>query len=344
MVTTLTAMSTPRFLKTIAVLAASAMLTVACSSSDDTDSLTLYSGRSEDLIGPLVEQFTADTGIDVEVKYLGSAEAALLIAEEGDRTPADVVISQSPGAMGFLEAGGQLAELDEDLLGLVAPSVRDDDGRWVGLSGRQRVLVYNEDLVAAGSLPDSVFDLTDPAWSGQVGVAPANGSFQDFVTAMRGEVGDDATLQWLIGLRENGAVTYPKNSAIVAAVGRGEVQVGLVNHYYNFRALDEDPSLPSRNHQLAEDDPGSVLIVTAASIISGNESDAATSFVEFLLSAESQRYFADETFEYPLAADVEPADGIPTASFAAVGDDTLGDLGDELSATRDLIVQAGFEG
>ena len=325
-------------------LTALTLVASACSSSDDEESLTLYSGRSEDLIGPLIEDFTEETGIEVEVKYLGSAEAALLIAEEGDQTPADVFISQSPGAMGFLESSGQLADLDSATLDLVDAGVRDADGKWVGLSGRQRVLVYNEDGVTADELPSSVFDLTDPAWSGRLGIAPANGSFQDFVTAMRGSVGDDVTLEWLTALRENGVVTYSGNSAIVAAVGRGEVDAGLVNHYYNFRALAEDDSLPSRNHQLAVDDPGSVLIVTAAAVIAGNESDAATSLVDFLLSEAAQRYFADETFEYPLAAGVAPADGIPAAEFDGVGDDTLGGLGDELEGTRNLIVEAGFEG
>ena len=316
---------------------------VSCSSSDE-PSVTLYSGRSEDLVGPLLEQFTEATGIEVTVNYLGSEEAALLIDQEGDRSPANVFLSQSPGAMGFLEDAGRLADLDQSILELVPASVRDNDGQWVGVSGRQRVLVYNQDLVDVATLPSSVLDIAGPQFAGQVGLAPANGSFQDFVTAMRGSLGDEATLAWLTELNANGAVSYANNSSIVAAVGRGEIQVGLVNHYYNYRALDEDPSLRSLNFQFDQEDPGSVLIVTAAAVIDGNESNEANELIEFLLSQSAQEYFATETFEYPLVASVSPAAGIPAASFDAVGDDVLGDLGAELKATRDLIIEAGFEG
>ena len=328
----------------LAVVALAA-LAAGCSSSDDDGPVTIYSGRDEELIGPVLERFTEATGIEVEVQYADSADLALLITEEGDASPADLYLSQSPGAMGFLEAAGLLAELDADILDAVPASARDDDGRWVGVTGRQRVLVYNPDLVSADELPSTVQELTDPAWSGRLGVAPGNGSFQDFVTAMRADIGDDATAAWLEGLAANDPITYPKNSAIVAAVGRGEVAAGLVNHYYNFRAVAEDPSHPALNHQLAVDDPGSVLIVTGAAVIDGaDQADAAAQLIEYLLEADAQRYFADETFEYPLAAGVDPADMIPATSFADTGSIDYEGLTGGLEATRDLITAAGFEG
>ncbi len=339
-------MTTTRRLPALAIsLLALLAIAAGCSSSDSEDTVTIYSGRNEELIGPLLEQFTEATGIEVEVQYGDSADLALLITEEGEDSPADVFLSQSPGAMGFLEAGGQLAELDGSILDAVPASSRDDDGRWVGITGRQRVLVYNPELVSADELPSSVLDLTDPAWSGRIGVAPSNGSFQDFVTAMRADLGDDATSSWLEGLAANDPVPYPKNSAIVAAVGRGEVAVGLVNHYYNFRALAEDPAHPGLNHQLAVDDPGSVLIVTGAAVIEGADAaDGAAELIEYLLAADAQRYFADETFEYPLASGVEPAEVIPPASFADTGAIDYEGLTGGLEATRDLITAAGFEG
>ena len=233
----------------------------------------------------------------------------------------------------------------ENILSLVPESVRDDDKRWVGISGRQRVLVYNTDKVAAGELPSSIFDLTEPEWNGRIGIAPGNGSFQDFVSIMRTQVGDDVVAEWLDGLVSNDVQTYAKNSAIVAAVGRGEVDAGLVNHYYNYRALDEDPNHKGMNHQLAIDDPGSVLIVTGAAIL--EESDNKTNaekLVEYLLSENAQRYFADETFEYPLANGVSPSRNIPAAPFSEVGTVDFGDLGDSLAGTRELIEGAGLEG
>lgn len=320
------------------------LVAAACGSSDDA-TVTIYSGRTENLIGPILEDFTAETGINVEVRYDQSSNLALLIQEEGDQTPADVFLSQSPGAVDFLDGAGRLATLPDDLLGLVSDSVRDNDGRWVGFSGRQRVLVYNQDLVAEGDLPSSVLELTDAAWQGRIGIAPSNGSFQDFVTGMRGQIGDEATQAWLEGLAANDVQAYPNNNAIVAAVGRGEVDAGLVNHYYNFRFIDEDANHPGRNHQFAQDDPGSLLIVTGAAIIAGTEhADEAAQLIEWLLQEDAQRYFADETFEYPLASGIEPSGNLPAAEFAGVGGLDLSSLEGGLERTQELISEAGLPG
>lgn len=311
------------------------------------DSVTIYSGRNEEQIQPILDLFEEETGIDVEARYGDSADLALLIDEEGaaGRTEADVYLSQSPGSIGYLDQQGRLTELPAEILELVPEEVRDDDGRWVGFSGRQRVLVYNPELVDESELPDSVFALTDPEWEGQIGVAPSNGSFQDFVTAMRVTEGEEATAEWLAGLAANDPVTYPRNSAIVAAVGRGEVPVGLVNHYYNYQALAEDPNHPGLNHQFAPDDPGSLLIVTGAAIVEGTDRpDVAAQLIEFLLGPEGQQYFADETFEYPLAIGQEPATEIPPIDFTDVGSIDFEELGGGLERTRELIAEAGLEG
>ena len=232
-------------------------------------------------------------------------------------------------------------------MALVPPSVSDDGGKWVGFSGRQRVLVYNTDQVDPADLPDSVFALTDPEWSGRVGVAPSNGSFQDFVTAMRVTEGDDVTAEWLADLKTNDPKIYANNNAIVQAVGRGEVEVGLVNHYYNYRAVAEDPNQPSANHNFAPDDPGSLLIVTGAAILATDDAEefaAGTQLIDFLLSSAGQQYFATETFEYPLAAGEEPAGGVPPIDFADVGGIAYELLGGGLGQTRVLITDAGFDG
>jgi len=338
-----------RLLASILATVVVASLLAGCSSEDS--SIVVYSGRNEELIQPLIDSFAEDTGVEVEVRYGDSAELALLIGEEGENSPADVFLSQSPGAMGFLEDQDMLLELrqtpslDIAAYELVPDTVRDADGHWLGLSGRLRVLVYNPNLVTEDELPSSVFDLADPEWRGRVAVAPANGSFQDFVTAMRASAGEEQTAQWLSALAANDSVPYPKNSAIVDAVNRGEVDVGLVNHYYNFRAQAEDPSHVALNHQFAATDPGNVLIVTAGAIVGTTDNaERAEEFLAHLLSADSQRYFADETFEYPLASGVAPATEIPPAEFSAVGGIDVENLAGGLEATRELIIDAGLEG
>ncbi len=314
----------------------------ACSSGNDR--LVVYSGRSEELIGPLLERFSDETGVKIDVRYGDSPELALLIDQEGDASPADVFISQNPGAVGFLDQQGRLKPLPPDVVRRVPAQDHAEDRTWVGLSGRVRVLVYNTELVSEDDLPRSVLDLTAEQYRGEVAVAPTNGSFIDFVTAMRSELGDDQAREWLEGMADNDSPTYANNNAIVAAVGRGEVPMGLVNHYYNLRAKAEDPGVPSENWYFpAEDDVGSLLIVTTASKLGTTDrDDDAEELVEFLLSEEAQRFFGEETFEYPLVEGVAPPSEVPKLAELSVTRVDLDELGSGLRATQDLIDESGL--
>jgi iron(III) transport system substrate-binding protein len=206
------------------------------------------------------------------------------------------------------------------------------------------VLVYNQDEVGEADLPDSVFDLTDPAYAGQVAVAPTNGSFIDFVSGLRQIVGDARTEEWLAGMARNDSPNYANNNAILEAVARGEVPLGLANHYYLERAKVEDPDIAAANHFFAQGDPGSMLLVAAAGITATSERvDQAQQLVAFLLSEESQTYFAEETFEYPLAAGVAPAGDLPPLADLPVTRLDLDELGDQLSSTLDMIRESGIQ-
>lgn len=221
--------------RVLATLATAIGMVAAAGCGGDRDALTIYTGRTESLVAPLLEEFSEEHDVAIDVRYGDTNDLALLIGTEGDRSPADVFWGQSPGATAYLAGRDLLAPLPEDLLARVAPGFEDDDGRWVGVSGRQRVLVYNADLVDEADLPGSVHDLTAPAYRGKVGIAPSNGSFQDFVTAMRQLEGEEEAKAWLEGMAANDSPTYANNNAIVEAVGRGEIPFGLVNHYYNHR-------------------------------------------------------------------------------------------------------------
>ena len=322
-----------------------ALVLPACGMGGGADELTIYSGRSRDLVEPLLNRFAEDSGIPIAVKYGDSTDLALLLAEEGDRSPADVFFSQSPGTVGFLAERGLLAELSADTLQLVPQPYRSADGRWIGVTARQRVLVYNRDLVTRADLPESVFDLTGPAYRGRVAVAPSNASFQDFVTAMRQQIGDDETAAWLQGMAANEAPVYANNNAIVEAVGRGEVPLGLVNHYYNERFLAEDPTLPSRNYRFPGGDLGSLVIESSASVLEGTDQAAqAVEFLTYLLTSEAQAYFAEQTFEYPLAAGVPPPGDLPPLDALAAPDVDVDALGEGFQATQELIDRSGIAG
>lgn len=314
----------------------------ACTGSGDV--LVIYSGRTQNLVAPLLEEFAEETGTSIQVNYGDTNDLALLLAEEGAATEADVFLSQSPGAVSFLDDRGLLGEVPPDTIELVDEGFVADDGHWIGVTGRQRVLVYNSEAVDAGDLPQHVDDLVEEPFRGRVAVAPPNASFQDFVSAMRLERGDAATRAWLEGLVANDVATYANNNAIVDAVGRGEVDMGLVNHYYNVRFLDEDPSVPSRNHRFADSDIGNLVLPSTASIVTGTDHpDAAAEFLRYLLSDPAQETFRDETFEYPLARGVPPPDGLPPLD--AQGPDVdLAELGADLPGTLELIRDSGLEG
>jgi iron(III) transport system substrate-binding protein len=307
--------------------------------------ITVYSGREEAIVGPLIERFEEETGITVRVRYGDSAELAATLAEERDRSPADVFFSQDPGSLGALEDEGLLARLPDEVLERVEPRFRDPDGHWVGTSGRVRVLVYNTDRLAEDEVPDTVFALTEPEWRGRIGLAPTNASFQAFVTAMRLSHGEDRTRAWLEGIAANRPRIYARNMPTVEAVATGEVDVGLVNHYYLALALAERPEIPAANRFLRPGDPGGLVSVAGVAVLGSSDArEAAERFAAFLLEDESQRFYAEglPQGEYPLVADVDAAEGLPPLAELHGPELELDRLGPELRRTLRLLSEVGL--
>ena len=299
--------------------------------------LTVYSGRNENLVGPLLEQFGKDTGIAIQVKYGGTAEIAATILEEGGNSPADVFYAQDAGALGALQAENRLAALPDAILNAVEPRFRSPQGQWVGTSGRARVVVYNTENVKPEDLPPSILDFTDPVWKGRIGWAPTNGSFQAFVTAMRVALGDDRTRAWLEGIKANEPKVYTSNTPTVQAAVDGEIAVGFVNHYYLFRIRAEQGNVPAENYFPPNGDLGALINVAGAGVIAGTKNQtAAEQLVAYLLSQQAQEYFATETYEYPLAHGVAAHSDLPPLAAIQTPDIDLSDLAD-LRGTLQLL-------
>ena len=302
-------------------------------------SLVIYSGRSESLVDPVIQQFAAVTGIDVEIKYGGTASLAATLLEEGANSPADVFYAQDPGGLGAVES--LLAPLPGGILERSPEWARSPQGLWAGVSGRARVLVYSPDRVPESELPADIFDLTDPRWKGRVGWAPTNGSFLTMVTGMRKLWGEEKTAEWIGGMVANDAVIYPKNTPQVAAVAAGEIDIGLVNHYYLYRFVTEEgEDFAARNYHPSGGGPGALIMVSGAGILSTAENrENAERFVEFLLGTVAQQYFAGQTFEYPLVEGVTinrlltPLDEIARPDIALAD---LADLEGTTAVLRDL--------
>jgi iron(III) transport system substrate-binding protein len=291
----------------ILLIAPLLLLSAAACSGNAEEKLTIYSGRSETLVQPLLEDFSEDTGIGIRVRYGDTAELAATILEEGDNSPADIFFAQDAGALGALAAEGRLAALPDDVLALAPEAYRSTDGVWVGVSGRSRVVAYNTGVLSEDDLPDSILDFTDPEWNGRIGWAPTNGSFQAFVTGLRQTEGEDGARAWLEGIKANDPTEYPNNVTAIEGVASGEVDVAFVNHYYLFQFLAEQgDDFPVRNRYTAAGDPGSLVNVAGVGILeSADNSRAAEEFTRYLLSEHAQGYFAEETHEYPLIDAVE---------------------------------------
>jgi iron(III) transport system substrate-binding protein len=310
----------------------------------DAEVLTVYSGRSESLIGPILEQFTQATGIAVEVVYGDTAAVAAQILEEGDNSPADVYIAQDAGALGALAKAGRLAALPTDITERVENATyKSPESLWVGLSARARVLVYNPDALAAAGLelPTSILDLTGEAWRGQIGWAPTNASLQAHVTAMRVLLGEEAAAGWLAGIVANEPVAFGGNADVVQAVINGEIPVGLVNHYYLYRFLAEDPSITTTNYHFPDGDVGALVNIAGAGVLTTSDQPGlAQRLILFLLGKDAQNYFATSTYEYPLVASVEPSVELTPLSDIEVPAIALSDL-DDLAATLEMIEASG---
>ena len=329
-------------MRIVAIIVAAVLVLGGCATSND-DSLTVYSGRSEDLVQPLIDRFEEETGIDVTVRYAGSADLAATILEEGDGSPADVFYAQDPASLGTVALAGLFSPLPEQTIDVVPARFSDPDRLWVGVSGRARVVVYDSDTIDAAELPATEDDFAEPEWAGRLGIAPTNGSFLAFVAAKILIDGEEATRAWLDAIAANQSPTFPNNSSIVTAVNDGQVPTGLVNHYYLLRALAEDPGVPGVNYFFPEATAGSLVMPSGVGILADSESnEAATAFVEFLLSPAAQEYFATETFEYPLIDGVQANDQLPPLSSIATPDIDLSQLATTLDLATDLVAQAGL--
>ena len=304
----------------------------------------IYSGRSEYLISPILDAFACETGIDIKVRWGNSTDLAILMNEEGALTEADVFLSRSPGPVGFLEGKSLLGSINENVLSLVEKQNKASSGSWIGFSGRKRVLVYNIDNVDTSDLPNSVFDLTLPKYKGRVAIPATNGSFEDWFTVFRDQHGSEIASKWLKDMVSNDAKYYPNNRAIVEASGRGEVDMGLVNHYYNYQ---EAAALGSEhravNYDFPSEDIGSLLIITAATITAtAKDNFAANELVSYLLTPQAQAYFSNQTFEYPLAMGTEANPVLPALEALEIGSVDFDSLGGGFEETERIIRESGI--
>jgi iron(III) transport system substrate-binding protein len=332
----------------ISVLALCALVGVGCGFSTDEsgsepsrEGVTLYSGRIAAAIGPAVDRYEAESETDVQVRFADTGDLAATLVEEGSASPADVFFAQEPGAMGVLSDEGLLAPLPADLLRRVPARFRGEGGRWVGVTGRVRVIAFGPG-VEASELPDSPLGLVEGEWEGRLGWAPISDSLLEYVTALRLSRGDAVAERWVEAMVANGVRSYPNNVAIRDAIAAGEIDVGLINHYYVAQAVAAEGEDYPVEVFYPPDDLGSLLLVTNVAVLeSSDRKQEAFDFVRSLLEEESQSFFTSSSKEYPLAkgVDRDPTLEVPLGQIPT----PRGDLADvtEVQRTVELMERAG---
>jgi iron(III) transport system substrate-binding protein len=322
----------------VAALLAGAMAGgVGCGGGGDAD-LVVYSGRSEPLIKPFLEEFADREGLDVQVRYGETASLVGTLLEEGENTPADVFIGQDAAALAQLEEEGLLQPYEA--LAKTPARYRAEDLTWTGLSGRARVLAVRP----GDEAPESVFDLTEPQWEGRlVAPVPTNVSFRDWVSAIRLERGDEFAREYLEGLEQNEIETVASNFDAAAAVGRGEFDVGLVNHYYVELVKEEGDELEAVYTDQAPGGFGVVFNVASAGITAPSEHpDDARKLMDYLLTPEVQERFAGANFEYPVLPGLDAAPGVAPLDEVRTADVSLEELGPAAEGTDRLLDEVGL--
>ncbi|GAC86180.1 putative iron(III) ABC transporter substrate-binding protein [Gordonia paraffinivorans NBRC 108238] len=324
-----------------AALIATSVL-AACTGSDssgDDETLILYSGRSESLVGPLVERIGGT--IPVTAAY---DKKAAQILEEGDRSPADLFFAQDAGELGALADAGLLEPLPADIVEAVPDAYRSGTGSWTSTSARSRVLIYDPRQLSSDDLPAGIDGLLTPEMRGKVGYAPTNASFKSFVTALRLTRGEDGAREWLTAFLANDPKSFEGNGPIVEAVNNGQLAAGLTNHYYWVQEVQEKglENVPGRLHFFSDQDPGALVNVGAIGVLkTAGDKEAAFDFIRQLHTPETQTYFATEVGEYPVIGDEPlPVEGLPTLSQLSPPKITLDELAD-VSGTDKLLNEVG---
>jgi iron(III) transport system substrate-binding protein len=306
-------------------------------SSDSGESITVYSGQHRQTAAAMADAFRDSTGIGVSLRSAGEGELANQVLLEGSNSPADIFYAGNSPALEALDEQGLLAPVAPSTLAAIPEAASSPEGHWVGTSARAPVLVYNTDQLTPADLPASLLDLATPEWKGRFGFPPSETDFQPLVTSVSTLRGEDAARQWLEGLKENGRI-YDNNEAIIAAVNRGEIAAGLIEHYYWYRLRDEVPAdeFHVALRYFPRGDPGHLVVVSGAGVLASSEhSAAAQRFLSFVVSPAGQEIIAtSEGYEYPLRPGVTNED--LERPFASLQPSSLSvaQLGDGQSAFR----------
>jgi iron(III) transport system substrate-binding protein len=305
----------------LSTVALAAGLTACSSSSDESDGLLIYNAQHESLTKEWIDAFTKETGIKVTYRQGGDTELGNQLIAEGTSSPADVFLTENSPAMAAVENAGLFTEIDQATIAQVPAQYRPSTNKWTGVAARTTVFAYNKTKLTEDQLPRSIMDLEKPEWKGRWGAPPVKPDFQAIVAAMLQLTGEPATAAWLAGMKTNAEI-FSDNIATLRAVNDGQVEGGVIYHYYWFRdqAKTKEISNNTALHYFRNEDPGAFVSISGGGILeSSKKKDDAQKFLTFITSKTGQEVLEKGTsFEYPVASGV-PANPalVPLADLQA---------------------------
>jgi iron(III) transport system substrate-binding protein len=277
------------------------------------DEVVVYSARNEQLIKPLFDTYTKDTG--VAVKFITDKEGPLMarLKAEGKNTPADMLLTVDAGNLWQASEEGLLRPIKSKVLEANVPAhLRDPDNEWFGLSVRARTLVYNTSKVKPADL-STYEDLAGPKWKGRLCLRTSKKVYnQSLVAMMITEYGEGKTEDIVTGWVNNLATSpLPDDTKAMEAVAAGQCDVTIVNTYYFGRLMEKQPTLPLAifwpNQNLKNKAAGVHVNVSGAGVTRyAKNAEGAQKLIEWLSSDKAQNLFADINLEYPVNPKVAP--------------------------------------
>ncbi|MGZ5362751.1 MAG: iron ABC transporter substrate-binding protein [Mycobacterium sp.] len=335
----------PRWSRIAALVSTVAVVLAAtsCSSSSESDELLIYNAQHESLTKEWIDAFTKETGIKVTYRQGGDTELGNQLVAEGDASPADVFLTENSPAMAAVEKAGLFAELNSATLDQVPEQYRPATGKWTGVAARSTVFVYNTSKLTPEQLPKSLLDLQAPEWKGRWGAPPTKADFQAIVAALLQLKGEAETSKWLAAMK-SGATLYSDNIATLKAVNAGEVDGGVIYHYYWYRDQSKTKEMSANTalHYFENEDPGAFVSLSGGGVLeSSKKKDEAQQFIKFITGKTGQEVLEKgSSFEYPVASEVPANSALPpldTLQAPAVDPSTLNS-----QQVTDLMTKAGL--
>lgn len=265
------------------------------------DGIVVYNAQHESLAREWAEGFTRDTGIKVTLRNGGDSEFSNQIVAEGAASPADVFLTENSPAMVLVENAGLFAPLDPETLAEVPENFRPASGAWTGIAARSTVFAYNKEKLSADQLPKSLLDLADPSWKGRWAASPSGADFQAIVSALLELKGEETTAGWLKAMKEN-FTAYKGNSTVMKAVNAGEIDGGVIYHYYWFgdQAKTGENSGNVALHYFRNQDPGAFVSISGGGVLASSKHPAqAQAFIRWIAGKGGQDILKNGTsYEY----------------------------------------------